>query len=174
MRKVPKQILIEVLWLVLSLAITILFASFLFGWSFLRSDVNIHLHDTYFVISRWLILPLIFFLLVFIVYFIKEFRKSFSSTLANRVLTATGLILIVLLTFLIQSFSQSLIGGWTLYPPLSVLGPDSISQMTQNPVTKVITNSLIVIQILVLVMLLFAAYQWGAHRRKESVDYQKR
>jgi heme/copper-type cytochrome/quinol oxidase subunit 1 len=151
-----------------SLSLTILLASFLFGWTSLKGDLDIHLHDTYFVISSWLILIPLFFLVTFIIYFIKEFRKQFSRTFSNWLLIIAGVTLIISLTFLIQSFSQFLIGGFTLYPPLSALGPDKIPELTQDPVAKFITSFLTVIQIVVLFMLLFFVYCWGTQKKRES------
>jgi heme/copper-type cytochrome/quinol oxidase subunit 1 len=170
MTKNNKQFLLELLWLALSLGLTILLLSFLFGLSLSQNTIDIHLHDTMFVISRWHFFSPLFFLVIFIIYFIKEFRKSFSRTLPNLLLIIAGMTLVILLTFLIQTFSQFLTGGWTLYPPLSALGPDEVPEMTQDTVTKFITNFLTVIQIVVLLMLLFVTYRWGTQTRKESSE----
>jgi heme/copper-type cytochrome/quinol oxidase subunit 1 len=167
MQKLSRQILVEPLWLTLSLGLTIFLIMLLFGWSFPQETIDIHLHDTMFVISRWHILTPFFFLVTFIIYFIKEFPKSFSRALPNWLLILIGLILIICLTFLIQTFSQFLIGGWTQYPPLSGLGPEKDPEMTQDPVTRFITNFFTVIQIAVLLMLLFVAYRWGTQKQKE-------
>lgn len=164
MQKLSRQIAIEVLWLILSMVLTISLAAFLFGWTFLSGNIILHLHDTDFVISRWLILITLLFLTTFLVYFIKELRKSFSRIFPNWLIMITGLTLVVLLTFQIKSFSQFLLGGWTLYPPLSALGPDKFPEITEDPAWKFITNFLTLIQFFVLLMLLFLVYRWGRQK----------
>jgi heme/copper-type cytochrome/quinol oxidase subunit 1 len=168
MQKVSRQVFIEVIWLTVSLGLTLLLSLFLFGKNFLSDTVDIHLHDTYFVIAPFHILLPIFFLVTFIVYFIKEFRNSYRRTLANWILIIIGLALIIALTFLIKAFSQFFTGGWTLYPPLSALGPDKVPELTQDPVTKFITNFFAVVQVLILSMLLFVAFRWGTQKRNEK------
>ncbi len=51
MQKLSRQILIEILWLILSFGVTTLFAIFLFGRHFLHGTLDVHFHDTYFVIA---------------------------------------------------------------------------------------------------------------------------
>jgi Na+-driven multidrug efflux pump len=168
MQKVSRQILMELLWLTFSLGLTTLFAYLLFGSTILNGVFDLHLHDTYFVISRWYILTPLFCFVTFIIYFVKGLTKSFDRTLSNWLLIIVGLTLIITLTFLIQTFSQFSFGSWTLYPPLSALGSDKIPELRQDPLTKLIANFLIVIQILILVMLLFFSYRWGTRKRKQS------
>lgn len=152
------------------IALTVLIAAFLFGKTFLKGELDLHFHDTYFVISPWLILTPLFLLLTFITYFIKENRNSFKRTLSNWLLAVVGVTLIVMLTFLIQTFSQFLIGGWTSYPPLSALGvadnlsDQTISELTLDPVAKFITSFLTIIQSIILILLLYFVFRWGTQR----------
>ncbi len=171
MQKVSRQVFIELIWLTLSLGLTLFLSLFIFGRNFLSNTVDIHLHDTYFVIAPFHILLPIFFLLTFIVYFIKEFRNSFQRTLPNWILIIIGLALVIALTFLIKAFSQFFIGGWTLYPPLSALGPDKVPELTKDPVTKIITNFFTVMQFISLTMLLYAVYRWGRQKRSGLSEY---
>lgn len=165
MQKVSRQVFIEIIWLTVSLGFTFLLSLFLFGRNFLSDTIDIHLHDTYFVIAPFHILLSIFLLVTFIVYFIKEFRNSFRQTFSNWILIVIGLMLVIALTFLIKTFSQFFTGGWTLYPPLSALGPDKIPELTHDSVTKFITSFFTVVQIIVLTMLLFVAFRWGTQKR---------
>ncbi len=162
--KGSQQIIIEILWLILSLGLTILLALFLFGKTFLAGTIDIHLQDTFFVISTAHLLFPIFFLVTFFVYFIKEYRKSFRRILSNWILILSGLTLIIALTFLIKTFSQFFTGGWALYPPLSALGPGKVSELTRAPVTNVITNFFTVVQIIILTMLLYATFRSGSQK----------
>jgi heme/copper-type cytochrome/quinol oxidase subunit 1 len=168
MQKVSRKIFIEVIWLTVSLGLTLLLSLFLFGKNFLSDTVDIHLHDTYFVVAPFHILLPIFFLVTFIVFFIKEFRNSYRRTLPNWILVIIGLTLVIALTFLVKTFSQFFTGGWTLYPPLSALGPDKVPELTQDPATKFITNFFTVVQVIVLAMLLFVAFRWGTQKRNEN------
>ena len=111
MQKVSRPIFIEVLWLTVSLGLTLLLSLFLFGKNFLSDTVDIHLHDTYFVIAPFHILLPIFFLVTFILYFIKEFHNSYRRTLPNWILIIVGLTLVIALTFVIKTFSQFFLGG---------------------------------------------------------------
>lgn len=168
MQKISREIFIEVIWLTVSVGVTLLLSLFLFGRNFLNDTIDIHLHDTYFVIAPLHILLPIFCLVTFIVYFAKEFRNSFQHTLPNWILIIIGLTLVIALTFLIKAFSQFFIVGWTLYPPLSALGPDKVPELTQDPVTKFIINFFTVAQIIILTVLLFVAFRWGTQKRNEK------
>jgi heme/copper-type cytochrome/quinol oxidase subunit 1 len=171
MNKISRQIFEELLWLTASLGLKILLASFLFGWSYQKSIIDLHLHDTYYVISSWLIITPLFFFVTFIVFFIKELRKSFGHKLSNWITIISGLTLVILLTILIQTFSQFLIGGWTSYPPLSALGfEDKISGLTQDPIAKFVTIFLTIVQAGVFLMLLFFVYHWGTQKQKHKIS----
>lgn len=171
MQKISRQIFIETSWLALSLGFTTILTLFLFGRSFLNSTLDIHLHDTYFIIAPvYIVLPL-FLLVTFIIYFVKEFRNSFRRKLSNWILIIAGLALVIGLTFLIKTFSQVFKGGWTIYPPLSALGPDKVSELTQEPVAKIAINFLTVIQIIIVATLLYVAYRWGTQRQIEKSEH---
>lgn len=171
MQKLFRQILTEALWLILALAFTILFFSLLFGWSYSQNTIDIYLKDTAFVINRWHVLFPLFCLVTFLLFLMKELRNLFRRTLSNWILIIIGVALIISLTFLIKSLSQNFIdGGWTLYPPLSALGPDKVPELTQDPVARFITNILTIIQGVILIMLLFITYRWGTQKRSSITE----
>ena len=163
MQKVGRQILMEVLWLTVSLGITILIISMLFRWSFTNETIDIHLYENIYLVNKWHILIPLFLLVTFLIYFIKEFRTSFRRNLANTLLVIVGSTLIVSITILTRAISQSFITGWTIYPPLSALGPGD-PVVAHDPATKAILNILIIVQILILLMLLIVAYSWGSKK----------
>ncbi|WP_460965601.1 hypothetical protein [Spirosoma litoris] len=167
MQKANRQVFIEILWLTLSLGLTILIARFLFGQYFLTS-LDIQLYDTYFVVEPWYILVPMFLLVTFMLYFVKEFRNSFRRTYPNWILIITGLALVVSLTSFANIFSQFSGGGWAMYPPLSASGSDKVPGLTQNPMAKIITNFFITIQLLIVSMLLFISYRWGVQKQNSS------
>lgn len=167
MQKVTRQFFIELLWLAISLGLTILLALSFFGRTFLAGKLDIHLRDTYFVVSPMKILLPMFLLVTFIIYFLKELRNSFRITLSNWILAVLGFTLIIALAFLVKNFAQDFTGGWTVYPPLSALGPGKDRELTQQyPISEVIANFLMAIQIGILIMLLFVTYRWGIQKRK--------
>jgi len=72
MQKLSREILIEFLWLTLSLSLTFLLAVVLFGWTFLTNEL-----------SYWLPLVLLFFIVTFVINSIKKLRKNYRMTLQN-------------------------------------------------------------------------------------------
>jgi hypothetical protein len=171
MKKLSRQIIGELLWLILMFGMTVLLILTLFDWTFPQETIDIHLHDTIYVISRWQILIPIFLLVAFIAYIVRESRQSFRRILPNTLLITIGITLVTLLALLNQTFSQFFPDGWTLYPPLSSLGPDQVSELTQNPATKVITNFLTVLEIIIVLTLLIVTYQWGKNAGKADTKF---
>ena len=159
----------DIFWLTLSLVLTILLSFLLFGQTFLTGDLDLHLHDTYFEISRWLVFIPLYLMLTFGIYFIKGIWLKLNTTFANWIIVVTGLTLIISLTVLIKTFSQFSVSDWTLYPPLSSLGPDKVSELKPVPQMTIIANFLTLIQIIISAMLLFAVYRWGKQKRDVSV-----
>jgi len=121
----------------------------------------------HFFFSHWFILTPLFFFITFIVHLIATFKKKFTEPFANWVLLISGLTLIIILTFLIKSFTEFSF-SWTLYPPLSALGPDKVPQMAEDPTIKAIANFLTVMQTIILSTLIFSAYRLGTQKRKEK------
>lgn len=161
MQKESRQIFPEILWLTISLGLATLLAMFLLRGNFLTGTLDIHLHDTYFVMASEYIFVSLFLLVAFVVYFLKELRQAYKRSLPNWILLGTGLSFIVALAFLNKMFSQAFSMSGTLYPPLSSLGPDKLSEMIQDPVAKFVTVFFTVIQMVTLLLLLWVAYRWG-------------
>jgi heme/copper-type cytochrome/quinol oxidase subunit 1 len=155
-----KLFLKEFIWLILLLGLTILLSFLLFGVTVLTGSVDLHLHDTYIIISSWQILTPIYFLLVFVFYLIKEKRQSFARPLPNWLILISGLTLIIIITCLVQTFSQ-LMTGWTLYPPLSGLGNSVEPEITISPIAKFIATFLTVLQLFISIALFYFAFIWG-------------
>jgi heme/copper-type cytochrome/quinol oxidase subunit 1 len=105
-------------------------------------------------------------MVTFIVYFIKESRYSYRRTLSNWILIIVGITLIITLTFLIKKISQFSPDSWTLYPPLSVLGPDKGAESTLGLETYLITSFFKIIQVLVLAMILYVSFRWVVQKNR--------
>jgi heme/copper-type cytochrome/quinol oxidase subunit 1 len=164
MQKASRQLLADFIWLILSLVLTSLLAIFLFGNSFLKGDLDLHLHDTYFVVSKWLVLTPLFLFATFLLYLIKTRFKKFNSPFSYWAIILSGMTLTVFLTIIIKTLSQFSTGGWTLYPPLSGLGPDRISELKPDPLSTLLANFLTVVQLIVIIITLITAYRWGTKK----------
>lgn len=164
MQRSSTRFLMEAFWLALSLGVTLLLSFLIGGRNAFSNTVDIHVGDTYFILEPFRVWLLLFLLISFLLYFIKEFRYSFRRSGPNRILVIIGLALIIALTLLVSTFSGFYTGGWTVYPPLSALTPEKAPGLTQDPVTKSIINFFTIVQVLVLIMLLFVTFRWGAKK----------
>jgi len=167
MHKSVRQIFVEVLWLAISVALTILIVSLLFSLSFTEETIDFHIYDKFYVMKNWHVILPIYLLVTFIIYFVKELRNSFSRNLPNLLLVFSGLAFVISVTMLTRVISQSFVSGVTIYPPLSALEAND-PVVTQDPKTEVILNFLAIIQFVVLFILVFVIYRWGKSRRYES------
>ncbi|MFD2918214.1 hypothetical protein ACFS6H_00755 [Terrimonas rubra] len=169
MQKSANRFLMEVIWLALSLGLTVLLSLLIGGRTAFSNTVDIHVGDTYFILEPFRVWLPLFLLITFLLYFIKEFRYSFQRTGSNRVLVIIGIALIIALTLLVSTFSGFCSGDWTVYPPLSALKPEKTQGLTQDPVTKSIINFFTVLQGVVLIMLLFVTFRWGAKKQAGNI-----
>ena len=140
MQEYKRQILKEIGWFILAGLGSLLMGRFLFGLSLSNSTLDIHLHDTYFVIDNaYLIVPFFIFFL-FIIYSIRTFKNRFSISIANWTMLLSGILTISGLTILSRLFYQLSFAGLTLYPPLSQLGPDKFSELKPNHLFELATK----------------------------------
>jgi heme/copper-type cytochrome/quinol oxidase subunit 1 len=159
-----RSILIEVFSLAVAFMATMLFCRFVFLWDFRSGTLDLHMHDTYFVLAAETIIVPVFLLMTFIIYFVKEARKRFGRTFPNVILLVTGILLVVLLAYANREFIKtgtSIHGGWTSYPPLSGLTDSVSATLELDPFAALVTNVLTALQIVITLALLFAAFKWG-------------
>jgi hypothetical protein len=161
-----RHIVIEAIWLIIAAFLSIILAKFLFGWTGFNGNIDIPLHDTYFVFSSWLALLPLFLSMVFLLYFFKEKYKSFSRIIPNWIIIVSGLTLTILLTMIIKmisDFAGVMADGWTAFPPLSALPSQEpqVIKENENPLPTLISYSLILIQSIIIIMLLYTTYRWG-------------
>ncbi len=166
-KKIIRQIVAELPWLMASAALSVLICIALFDTAF-PDSVDIHIHDTMFVlVSTNVTLP-VFTLLLFFVYFIRGTRQSFQMALPNWIFLLAGFALLVGLSWLNTFFAQEFRGEWVAYPPLSALEDDVISKTERSPLTNRIINILVVIQVVIVAMMIFAAFCWGKSKRTKG------
>jgi len=163
-----KPILQETLWLTGCIAVTIIVGILFFGKAIFEKDVDINLHDTYFVIANQHFFICFFIFFSFVGYFIKENRYGFNRKLPLRIFLILGLGFNVLLVkmSLIATFFNPWKSGWTVYPPLSVKAkPTEVNVINEFAATVFTpTNALLAIQILVIALMLRAAYKYGKRK----------
>ena len=156
---------IEIFWIVISVLLTLLITGLIFGWSFFKGTLDIHLYDTYFVSSSGtIIIPLLLFLNMAI-FCIKETRQRFSRTVPNIVILLSGLLLIVFLTNVSKTFlrlSTRFPGGWTAYPPLAEFPVEH----HEHPLVPIVVNLITVLQVIVTLALLYITFLWGRYRQQ--------
>lgn len=165
MKAYTKQIITELIWLIISGLISVLICRFVFLYDFSSKTIDLHLHDTYIVLSASLLLILLFLIVAFVLYLFKESRQHFARTLPNSILLIVGFLLIVSIAYFSKEMTRLNISfGWTAYPPLSSLQYKNLSEATLDPYIVVITNVLLVLQLLVTTVLLYVAFCWGTKR----------
>ena len=100
-----KALLIQpLLWLLLSVIFTSVLAVLLFRRLPITGAVDMHVHDTMFVINGWLILLPLFLLVAFLFAFIFGNRNSVGSRRNNPTTITTGICFIVVTAALSGSF----------------------------------------------------------------------
>ncbi len=151
----------EYLWILVSLQVTLLLAKFFFGQSLLTSRISLHLHDTYLVMTNWLVLTPLFLFVTFIIYVAKTRFKALKSKFSDWVIIVSGLSFTVSITIFISNLFQLSTAGWIAYPPLSALGPDKILDVKPDPMIIFLANLLTVLQFIVIVVLIIKAYRMG-------------
>ena len=156
----------DLFWLALSVALTAFLTFIFFGKSIFNNELDIHLHDTYFIIPKWLFLTSLFLLITFIIFFIKAGNRKDNTKFANWICLPSGLALVITLTIFIKVFSQTTSGGWTVYPPLYTQGQEEILKLKSESLSITIVNVLVGLQLIILCMSLFIAYNWGKRQTK--------
>ncbi|MGM9477879.1 SMI1/KNR4 family protein [Pedobacter sp. GSP4] len=158
-----KPLLQEILWLLGCIAVSVIIGFCIFGKAIFEKDIDINLHDTYFVIANHHFLISFFLIISFTAYFIKEKRRSFKPRGPFLIFLFLGLCFVVLLTKAspIFSFFNSPLGSvWTVYPPLSAVATTPKAESFTSTVFT-LNNTLVVFQVLIITLMLFASYKHG-------------
>lgn len=167
MKAIITKLGIELLWLLGSLAFTLLLGFLVLGNSLFADTIDLHFHDTMYVIAASYIWIPLFFIVALLTYLIKESRHSFSRSLPNWILILTGIIFIIVLNFILRAFSQVFSQSWIADP--SRPASDS-SVLIQDPWSGRLTTVISITQLLILVTLLFVVYRWGNQKQKMQVE----
>jgi len=161
-----KLLLIEAAWLLGCVAIPYSIFFIILG----NLGLDINLHDTYFVFDRQHLLIWVSTIFAFPLYFIKEIRHSFNRKIPFIIFVILGFSFVALIVksspFLSNNYSSAN-HGWTIYPPLSLQAkstPDILPE--EGFFSSLLTpiNVLSAIQILIVALMLFAAYKFGKRK----------
>lgn len=99
-----KSVLKEFIFLIIALVATIIIGLFLFRLTSRDSTVDLHLHDTYFVIDSLIAYPMLFFLVSFLIFFIKEIPNKFSRRIPIMIMIVSALGFVASVIPLIRAF----------------------------------------------------------------------
>jgi hypothetical protein len=158
----------DLIWIIGAILATIALAVILYGARLFDRNVDLHFHDTYFVVPRWLISLALFLLVLFIAFFYKSSRKELRTSMSFLIVLGSGVVIILLLTILIAFSSFFLSGGWTIYPPLSALGKDEFIQTNPDFPFSVFASLIAIFQLPIALMALRSAMQFGQYRAARS------
>jgi hypothetical protein len=150
--------------LLIAAIVTLLMAVFVFGWQWLAPEIDIHLHDTYFIIYSPHFLIALFLGTGFILFLLKEFRNKFTRGLPNTIILAIGLALVFFLTILTRFFP---VEDRTYYPPLSSFAGEN-PELTKLDDSNTFVYIIIGLQVLTILALLHVAFHWGRSKSKPA------
>ncbi|NII85116.1 heme/copper-type cytochrome/quinol oxidase subunit 1 [Pedobacter sp. SG908] len=165
-----KPLLQEILWILSCTIFTIIIGFALFGKTIFSDSIDLNLHDTYFVVASQHFLIWFFIVFSFILYFLKEKRYSFNRKLPFLIFSILGLsftALIIRATPLLAFLNFPSRRGWKIYPPLSLQtksAPDILPDEGFFSTFLTPINFLILFQIIVIALMLFAAYKYGKYK----------
>jgi hypothetical protein len=144
-----KFLISEILWLTSCLLITVAICFSMFGKSIFQNRIEFNLLDTYFVVENHYVLIPFFILISFIFYFFKEKTYSFNRKMPFVIFLFFGL---------------SLVAFIPLFEPiLSFSNFDNYGHKVPSfwNAGKLLTG----IQLIVVVLMLFAAYSYGKSKK---------
>lgn len=161
------KLLPELVWGILAILLTFLLTRILFGSFILAGTIDIHLHDTYYIVQSWLLLMPLFFFTTFLLFSTKTCIRIFSTPYSYWILLASGIFFVGSLSFLINKLSQVATAGWSVYPPLAESGQLHYPVPQPAPLSNILTNFLLLIQLLILIITVFVAYRLGKSAQKQ-------
>ncbi len=112
----------EIIWPIFTLFTALLLYHSIFGIKNLFREIDINIHDTYFVLASYIVLIPIIVVFFSFIYFLRVIVEKFQNNTVNLVFLVSNLCLIIILSFLITIVNSfAIFPGQIIYPPLSAL-----------------------------------------------------
>jgi hypothetical protein len=168
MKNIGRQILNELIWFVVIAAITWLIARFVLGITIQKPQIDIHFHDSYFVIASLQILLPLFTFLLFIVYCVRVYALRFQASLPNWIMLLLGIVLIVQSSFLMEICSTILLMGNTMGSPISIGSTGFFAEDVSPAIFSQLSTMLFFVQLFVAIILVWMSFNWGQAKQKNK------
>ncbi|KIA91360.1 hypothetical protein OC25_22285 [Pedobacter kyungheensis] len=151
-----KTLLHETLWLFGCLIVTIAVNFALLGKSLFEKDIDINLHDTYFIIKNHHFLLGFFIIFSFILFLIKESKRAFNRKIPFFIFLALGFGLVILI-FKVDSIVFLL----SELEARQITVAKEVAPSEEGIIAAILTpvNCILLIQTIAIAIMLFATYQ---------------
>lgn len=149
----------EIFWLIGTIAFVLILDIFVFGIDNLKIDstLDINIHDTYFVTPSSHIIWLLNILIFFGIYLLRMLRRNFRNLIANIIFLASNIILILIFTQVI-----SMVISVSEFPNTTGYSPSNGGSLRGiGNALEILTDFLIIIQILLVISLAFCGFKTG-------------
>jgi len=173
MKFIKKELTIEFIWLIgILIASVIIYGSYS-GFDKLGLNIDLELHDTYFVFSSVYIILVLFRLLCFVVYGIRVIKDKFQTKVLSVIwIVMTGWIIMLHSelnkTYLTMEplFSGGKDNGWVVIPPNGIPDPskNNMEMLSTEAIFytfKKVDDSFMITQVLLIVCLMYSCYMIG-------------
>ncbi len=132
-----------------------------------EANISFNVHDTYFVVEKFLILSLIIIFFLKFYFIVRVFLAKFKRLKFNYFFLVINFIFLLLFPSFIEVIKSFLVEpGWTIYPPLSAL-PQKIE--SEPNVFNLIYNLSYGYYFITIFLEIFVAFQTGLNYKKHSV-----
>ncbi len=153
-------------FIIASFALALFLVYLLFGSKVLNNAFDLHIHDTYFVLSSWIAIIILFIITLFAIFFLKEFRYKHKRVLPNFIILLSGLLLAILLLYGIRILG-SLDTDYAQRISLPTSSTSTLNESTVvehnqlSPTLNSLNSILSAVQIIIILILLYVSYRWG-------------
>ena len=151
-------ILSELIWLLVSLVLSLSCVILFWNWDFKNHLVKIRILGSSVAFSDFDLVYCLWLLLILIVYFLKEGKSKYTRVIPNLIAISAGVLFIISLSFINV--------GWTWYPPLIGLGQEGLTD-------KEFDNILLGFRISAGAFVLIVIYKWIKSRTAANTSFVK-
>lgn len=150
----------EFYWFLIAITISILLFVSFYGIESIKGEIDLDLnfHDTYFVIKSFSLYFYLLSLLLFLVYLSRMAINRLNNLATNIAFLISAVFFSTQLTSVIILVDKmTVFSGFTIYPPLSSLGPDSVKGNSFETLFYVLSA----LQFLVIASIVFITIRTG-------------